>query len=45
VAIGLWSSPTEGAARLAKIAGRVKMTLIAVVVLALIVALVALLVA
>ena len=43
VAVGLWSSPNDTAARIAKISGRVKVALIAVVLLALIVTLVVLL--
>jgi hypothetical protein len=44
VAVGLWSSPTDTTARIAKIAGLVKLTLIGVVLLALVAALVVLLV-
>jgi hypothetical protein len=44
VAVDLWSSPTDTAARIAKIAGLVKLTLIGVVLLALLAALIVLLV-
>ena len=43
VAFGLWSSPSNTAARIAKIAGRLKRTLLAAVLLALLLALLALL--
>jgi hypothetical protein len=45
VAVGLWSqSPSDAAARIARIAGRIKLTLLGVVLVALVLALVALLV-
>jgi hypothetical protein len=44
VAVGLWSSPSDKAARIAKIAGRLKLTLLAAVLLGLGLALIALLV-
>jgi hypothetical protein len=44
VAVGLWSSPSDTAARLAKIAGRVKLTLLAALFVALVLALLTLLV-
>jgi hypothetical protein len=44
VAVGLWSSPSDKAARIAKIAGRLKLTLLAAVLLSLVLALIALLV-
>ena len=44
VAVGLWSTPSDRAARIAKIAGRVKLGLLAVVAVALFVALVVLVV-
>lgn len=43
VAVGLWSSPSNTAARIAKIAGRLKLTLLVTVLLALLIALLALL--
>jgi hypothetical protein len=39
VAIGLWSQPSDKAARVAQIAGRIKLALVGVVLLAVLVAL------